>query len=116
MLGLGVDEIISILQVGFSGVAFLFLVMSFKLLRNEQDRKDHPRDSVLQSIRSFSKLTLLFALLVLISSIIDNALNPKQLPANCEAALNRAEQLITSDNHNAETIRTLFNSTITQCR
>ena len=37
ILGFTVDDIISILQLGISAVAFIFLAMSYSLLRKEQE-------------------------------------------------------------------------------
>ncbi|GAA6152849.1 hypothetical protein NBRC116587_22690 [Pseudoteredinibacter isoporae] len=112
---IGANEIVSILQLGFSGVAFLFLYMSFSLLSKEQQRKEEPRDKILKSIRSFSFFTVAFAVLVLASTALDYVLKETTLPERCENAVLRAAELSNNDGHDLSSMRDLLKNTISQC-
>lgn len=117
MFGVGVDEIVSLLQLGFSGVAFLFLYMSFNLLSNEQKREGEPREKILKSIQSFSVLSFLFAILVLGATGLDYLLKEKTLPERCEGAIERASLLSDElDNHDLNSMHDLLRNTIAQCQ
>jgi hypothetical protein len=116
MLGIGVDEVVSILKLGFSGVAFIFLYMSFSLVSKEQQREGEPRDKILSSIRSFSFLSFTFAVLVLIATGTDYLLKQKTLPEQCNSAMQRAELLAENvNNHDVNSMRELLKNTIAQC-
>jgi|GEM_PF-3249506 len=65
------DIIIKVLQVGFSGFVFLMALLSYKLIRIEQDRPEEPRDKILSELKSFRNWALIAAVLVLLSPLID---------------------------------------------
>lgn len=115
MLGISADNIVSILQLGFSGVAFLFVFMSFRLLSKEQKRKDGPRDEILKAIRFFALLTIIFAVLVLAAPVVDDAYKEKTLPEKCENAVQRAALLSSNDEQDLNSMRDLLKNTIRQC-
>jgi len=69
--------ILKILQVGFSGFVFLMALFSYRLIRNEQDREDEPREEILNQLSSFRLWAFLVALLVLLSPILESFVNTK---------------------------------------
>lgn len=58
------DQVVNILQVGLSGFAFLVILMSYFLLKAEQQRDGEPRQGILMSTNRFMWFTMLFALIV----------------------------------------------------
>lgn len=117
MTELVAENIVAILQLGFSGVAFLFLYMSYSLLNKEQGRDHPPRDKILQSIRSFSTLSVIIAVLVIVASVVDFYLKEKTLPEKCSNAVERAALLLQNpDGHNEMTLRSLLENTLTDCQ
>ncbi len=68
-------DVVGILQVGFSGFAFLIAGYSFHLLRAEARRDGTPRRSLLDAIRRYSNYTLIIAVLVAVSKAGDTALS-----------------------------------------
>lgn len=118
ILGFSAQDVISILQLGFSGVAFLFLAMSFILMRKEQDKEGGADERMLDSIKFFSKVSLCFAVLVVGTLIFDKLLlKPAQLSPSCTAAMQRAEVLSQQlDTHTVESLRTLIRNTVSNCK
>ncbi len=116
-LGFSAEQILAFLQLGISGVAFVFLAMSFTLLRNEQARKDKPRENILSSIRQFSRLSLVFALLVSAMMALDLYVqNDVILSMKCKASLERASLLARNKApHSIESLHQLLNNTLAQC-
>jgi len=98
-------QIVNILQIGFSGFAFLLAGMSYKLLSGESARSSSARPEILGSIAQYTKYTMLLAVLVLTGQLIDRSLDfyfqyqtalQKQLQAtksnearNCSGSLSR---------------------------
>ncbi|KAF7786347.1 hypothetical protein PRUB_a0882 [Pseudoalteromonas rubra] len=117
ILGFSGQDVISILQLGFSGVAFLFLAMSFILIRKEQDKKASADEKMLDSIKFFSKVSLCFAVLVVGTFVFDKLLlKLAQLTPNCIAALERAEVLSQQlDTHTLESLQSLIRNTVSNC-
>ncbi len=117
VLGFSAEQILAFLQLGISGVAFVFLAMSFVLLRNEQVRKEEPRENILASIRQFSRLSLVFALLVAAMIALDLYVqNDVVLSVKCKASLERASLLAMNKNpHSVESLHQLLNNTLAQC-
>jgi hypothetical protein len=68
-------DVVGILQVGFSGFAFLIAGYSFHLLRAEARRDGTPRRSLLDAIKRYSNYTLIIAVLVAVSKAGDTALS-----------------------------------------
>ena len=118
ILGFSAADIVSILQLGISGVAFTFLAMSFVLLRKEQDREAEPRREILESIKSFSRLSLIFAVLVGVISIIQGVVTPSDSLSNqCSEAIDRAEVLASNrDAQTLDTLHSLLQTTISHCK
>lgn len=118
ILAFSAADIVSILQLGISGVAFVFLAMSFILLRKEQDREQKPREAILESIKSFSRMCLIFAILVAALSIFEKTYDSSvTLPKKCLEAISRAEVLSSNkEGHTLETISSLLQTTISQCK
>lgn len=58
------SDIATILQVGFSGFAFLMAALSFKLLRGEAQRDGAPRSAILKAISRYTAYTFVLAFLV----------------------------------------------------
>lgn len=117
ILGFTADDIISILQLGISGVAFIFLAMSYSLLRKEQEREKEPRREILDSIRQFSILSFAFAILVAGISIYDSHQQLSETNnSSCTAAIERSKLLSADKNaHTLDTVYELLNNTISQC-
>lgn len=117
IFGFSSQDIISILQLGFSGVAFLFLAMSFILMRKEQDKDGGADEIILDSIKFFSKVSLCFAVLVVGTLIFDKLLlKPAQLTPSCTAAMERAEVLSRQlDTHTLESLQSLIHNTVSNC-
>ena len=116
-LGFSAEQILAFLQLGISGVAFVFLAMSFILLRNEQVKKDKPRENILSSIRQFSRLSLVFALLVAAMMVLDLYVQKEVvLSLKCKASLERARLLAMNKTpHSIESLHQLLNNTLAQC-
>lgn len=57
-------DVVSILQVGFAGFAFLMAGLSFRLMQAEAHRDGQPRTELLKSISRYTTYTLLLALIV----------------------------------------------------
>lgn len=68
-------EIANILQIGFSGFAFLLAGMSYKLLKDETSRKGTGRSTILESISKYTKYTLLMAVLVIVARFSEKGLD-----------------------------------------
>tara|TARA_R110001599_G_C12266998_1_gene660928 strand:- start:241 stop:603 length:363 start_codon:yes stop_codon:yes gene_type:complete len=117
VLGFSAADIVTILQLGISGVAFIFLAMSYILLRKEQERENEPRDKMLVSIRQFSLLSFAFAVLVASIGVYDRlALGNQVIPTSCKDALDRAEVLsIDKSLHSLDSIYELLANTISAC-
>ncbi len=74
---MSLELIIQILQVGFSGFVFLMALLSYKLIRKEQDRTDEPRVEILSELKSFRNWAMLSAILVLLAPIIEKIVSTK---------------------------------------
>ena len=72
---MNLSDIASILQIGFSGFAFLLAGMSYKLLKDETSRKGSGRSTILNAIGKYSKYTLLMAIIVIISRVGEKGLD-----------------------------------------
>ena len=118
VLGFSPEQVVTILQLGISGVAFIFLLMSFVLLKNEQRRKDGPSDKMLKSIRQFSLLSLFFAVIVGGVTLLDKLIPGKsqQITEQCMEAIERAKLLSESAGQTAESLSGLIVSTDNACR
>ena len=57
-------DVATILQVGFSGFAFLMAALSFRLLRAEASREGLPRSAILKAITRYTGYTFVLAMLV----------------------------------------------------
>jgi hypothetical protein len=68
------QDVIGVLQVGFSGFAFLLSGYSFRLLRLEVGRAGEPRRPLLTAIRRYANYTLIMALVVAASRLAESAL------------------------------------------
>ncbi|MEC8812946.1 MAG: hypothetical protein VXY23_16670 [Pseudomonadota bacterium] len=116
ILGFSPEQLIAVLQLGFSGVAFVFLLMSFMLLKSEQSRETGPNDKMLRAIRQFSLMSLVFAVLVGGIALVDKSLGTgNTVSAQCEQAISRAKLLSQSPEQTADTLRGLIATTINQC-
>ncbi|NRF28648.1 hypothetical protein [Vibrio coralliilyticus] len=117
IFGFSAQDVISILQLGFSGVAFLFLAMSFTLMRKEQDKDGGADEKMLESIKFFSKVSLCFAVLVVGTLVFDKSFPaPAKINPSCTAAMERAEVLSQQlDTQTVESLRALIRNTISDC-
>jgi len=116
VLGLSGEDIITILGTGISGLAFLFVVLSYILLRKEQDREGEPREKMLTYINRFTYMTLVFAVLVAVFTLTDGGVEQSgELHPDCKEQIDRAEALLNSDQHTKESLVQLFKSTLGQC-
>lgn len=66
---------VRILQVGFSGFAFLLAYLSYRLLRSEQAR-DSVRTEIINSVRWYMKWAFALAILVSVMSTSEMVLRP----------------------------------------
>jgi cytochrome bd-type quinol oxidase subunit 2 len=110
-----VQDVISIIQTGIAGVAFLFLFMSFYLLLKEQKRPGSARDNILKEIRKFTILSLLFTVLVGIVSFIEKGKSNRETEA-CRDAIERGNLLIGSKQQTVESMRELFGTIVEKCK
>ncbi len=123
ILGFTAEQVLAFLQLGISGVAFVFLAMSFSLLRHEQARKEEARDNILASIRQFSILSLVFAILVAVMMMLDIFIQVGAdqvsvgLPEECKAELDRANLLAMNKQvHTVDSLHELLKNTIEKCQ
>jgi len=63
-------DIISILKLGLPGLVFLLMLMSFKLITNEQ-QKDKPNLTILKVIRTFVYVNVFLAILTIAAPILE---------------------------------------------
>lgn len=84
--------IVEILKLGITGVAFVFLYMSFKLLKGEQS-KDSPRPTFLKAINRFNWMALVFILIVGGFSITEMILSSEHETTMNEPCLDGIERL-----------------------
>jgi len=116
IIGLSGDDIVTILGAGISGVAFLFVVLSFILLRKEQDRDAEPRENMLKSINRFTNSTLVFAVIVGAITLYESQTsNNSDLTHACKAQIERSNVLLQSNGHTLETVKQLFSTTLSKC-
>lgn len=114
--GLSTDDIVKILGTGISGLAFLFVALSYLLLRKEQDREGEPRGEMLHNINRFTWTTLIFALLVGSFTLIKSEKDSfAELPVACKEQLDRSRVLLESDQHNLQSMRQLLVTTLVRC-
>ena len=71
---MNLSDIADILQIGFSGFAFLMAGLSYKLLRAESQQSAKPRPSLLKAISRYINYTLLMAILVIFFRLGEQAL------------------------------------------
>ena len=116
MLGVSTTDIISILQLGMSGVAFLFLFMSFSLLKKEQNRSEGVRENFLRSTKHFSYISIVFAVLVMIAGFVDLFFSQSTINDACLSAIERAELLSESEQQDIDSLRDLLRNTLAPCR
>ena len=115
-LGLSGEDIVKILGTGIAGLSFLFVVLSYSLLRKEQDRQGEPRAEMLKHINRFTYTTLVFAVLVGLFTLIDGVGGRSgDFPADCREQLDRAQVLLNSDQHTSESLKQLFRNTLGEC-
>lgn len=87
--------IVRILELGAVGLAFLFALLAFVLLRKEQGR-EKVRAPMLLSIRHYAYLQVIFFLLAVGANLVTGAFAPKPSPARiqeCRDAVDRAETM-----------------------
>lgn len=72
---MSLSEIASILQIGFSGFAFLLAGMSYRLLRAESAQKGSGRKTILGSIHRYTNYTLAVAIIALVASLSEKGLS-----------------------------------------
>jgi len=70
---MSLDDVVKVLQVGFSGFAFLMAGLSFRLLRAEARRDGTPRKQILAAIQRYTAYTFILAVLVLVSRLSEQA-------------------------------------------
>ena len=122
-LGIPVESVINILQLGFSGVAFIFLYMSFKLLREEQIREAFPRQHMLKAIKQFSLLSVVFATLIFTTNIYEYHINnvtptktTSEVVNKCDKAILRAKLAISKpEEFDKNLLLKLIDATVTRC-
>jgi hypothetical protein len=69
------SKVIQILQLGFSGFAFLMAGLSYRLLVIEQKRSDNPRKTILSAVRNYMGYTIALCILVLGGTFLEKYLN-----------------------------------------
>ena len=68
-------EVVEILKMGLPGLVFLLSVLSFKLLSQEQ-RKKQPSPPILRTIRQFMYINILLAMLTVAAPFVETAYFP----------------------------------------
>lgn len=63
-------DVVSVLQIGFAGFAFLMAWLSFNMLKKEVERPDKARPNILKAIKSYISYTFLMAMLVSGSRVV----------------------------------------------
>lgn len=113
---LGANHIVEILKLGLSGLVFLLTLLTFRLLKIEQG-KNNPRENILKSIKSFSRVTLIAALLVGVFGLLEIIYRPTS-SHNCDTCIESLETVIElagSPNQDVESLRGLIRNQIQPC-
>jgi len=71
-------NIIEILKLGLTGLVFLLALLSFKLLSQEQNSKNEPREIIIKTINRFMTMSIILTLLVGSFSLFDISKKSKQ--------------------------------------
>lgn len=66
-------DVVEILKAGIAGLIFLLSLFSFKLLHAEQ-KKESPNSDILSSIRYYMKINIVFVVVTILSTAVDNLL------------------------------------------
>lgn len=69
------SKVADILQIGFSGFAFLMTWLSYKLLKGEVERKGSGRKNILDAISKYIRYTLAMAVLVIAARGIEQGVD-----------------------------------------
>jgi hypothetical protein len=72
---MNLGNIASVLQIGFSGFAFLLAGLSYRLLKDETGRPGTGRKTILHAISMYTKYTLVMAVLVIVSRVGERSLD-----------------------------------------
>ena len=115
-IGISGEDIVKILGTGIAGLSFLFVVLSYILLRKEQERQGEPRTEMLKHIHRFTFTTLIFALLVGMFTLLEVwGSGAPGLTDDCKIQLERSQVLLESDQHTKESIKQLFENALREC-
>ena len=109
------DQIISILKLGLIGLVFIIIFFTFRLLKTEQ-KKEAPNTNILKSVKNFSVVTILFAVIVGGFSILEMTFQPKR--SVCDDCIDDLEivlELSNSPAQSKETLRQLIANKVGHC-
>lgn len=67
-------DVAAVLQIGFSGFAFLMAGLSYRLIQAEASRSGKARAELLATIRRYSTYTLILGILVIIAKLGDQTI------------------------------------------
>jgi hypothetical protein len=95
MDNLGNLQIVEILKLGLIGLAFLFFLLAWNLLRKEQ-QKDPPRHPILGMIRTFMVLSIVLVVLVGGFELVMRFLPPPPPPAPAPPPIRQMELTLNS--------------------
>lgn len=112
------NQIVDILKVGLSGLAFLALVMSYYLLKSEQKRKENARENILKAIHKYTVVSIVFIVIVGGFSIAELFLfkeNKVATHVDCQETIKRMVILSQSPNHDVESLRELIRNSASAC-
>jgi hypothetical protein len=94
---MSLDHVVGILQVGFSGFAFLMAYLSFGLLRAESKRDGTPRRAILRTIHRYLIYTVVLASLVLLGRFAEDAYRSRLQIEQDEALRTASDAIVCRD-------------------
>ena len=110
------DQIIEILKLGLIGLVFVFVFFTYLLLRAEQSRDGEPSEKMLKSVRNFSIISLVCAIVVGFFSVLELTLKSGQQDCSvCKESLEKAVMLSSSPQQTVISLRQLIKNNIEPC-
>ena len=118
VLGFSGNQVVMLVQAGTSGIAFLFVAMSFLLVRKEQDREGEARERVLASIKHFNVTAFSFAFLAALMIIVDMKYRTSnnEIPQECRDQLARTSELVENEMHTVDSLKQLISNALDKCK
>ena len=112
-------DIVAILQLGLSGLAFLLMLLCFYLLYREQSGPGDVRPEMINSIDRFRRSCLVLAVIIGAFAIIDIAIKryvaPVAVSEDCTDAVQRVQLLAQGEQHDVGSLRALIRNGLTDC-